>query len=121
MRRSAIFLVLGLLGLLQVAGAFSVGPAGAAPVLSAAQFGTRGVGRLAELPRTPAAPLMMAEKELNPVAAIAAGGGSLGIFYAAFCTSTGSPPTGLLVAFFAVLFMTAGATIAESGGLPPRE
>ena len=71
--------------------------------------------------RVSTAPLMMAEKELNPVAVGAVGGGALGIFSAAYCTSSGSPPTGLLVAFFSVLFMSAGATIVESGGLPPRE
>ena len=41
-------------------------------------------------------------------------GGTLGIIGAAFCTSTGSPPTGLAVAVSALAFMAIGATIIES-------
>jgi ketopantoate reductase len=54
------------------------------------------------------------EAEVNPLAAVFAGGGALGIAFAAFLTSSGSPPTGLAVAAAAILFMAAGGTLVES-------
>ena len=53
-------------------------------------------------------------KPLPPIALVTVGGGAAGIFFAAFCTSTGSPPTGLAVAGATVLFMFLGATVQDS-------
>jgi len=51
---------------------------------------------------------------VSPAQGIVVGGGTLGILGAAFCTSTGSPPTGLAVAFVAIGFMAIGASIIGS-------
>ena len=70
-----------------------------------------------------AAPSMLAAKdvEVSPLMAVFAGGGVAGVFFAAFCTSNGSPPTGLAVGILSCLFMAAGAALIESDGLPKRE
>lgn len=65
--------------------------------------------------------IAMTEGEFGPLEAVFAGGGALGVVFAAYCTSTGSPPTGLLVATASVVFMAAGATLIEDKGLPKRE
>ena len=106
--------------------------------------------------RMPAVEMMSKDISVSPIQAVFAGGGAAGVVFAAYCTSTGSPPTGLyagrdartrvlplfilcspipllnshtcaplslsfrLVAFLACLFMTAGATVLEEGGLPER-
>lgn len=65
---------------------------------------------------TRAAITQMAEgASVSPLQAAVIGGGTLGILGAAFCTSTGSPPTGLAVALAAVAFMAAGAGAIEGG------
>ena len=61
------------------------------------------------------------ELSINPLEAAFAGGGALGVVFAAYCTSTGSPPTGLTIAVISCIFMAAGANIIEEGGLPKRE
>ena len=53
---------------------------------------------------------------VSPAQAVVIGGGALGILGAAFCTSTGSPPNGLTVAFVAIGFMATGASIIEATG-----
>lgn len=53
-------------------------------------------------------------KPVNPLAAFFAAGGALGIGFAAYCTSMGSPPDGLAVGIASVLFMSAGAALIES-------
>ena len=67
----------------------------------------------APTPRTPAV-LLQESNSLNPIALGTVGVGSLGIFFAAYCTSTGSPPTGLLVAVLSLGLMYAGAGASES-------
>ena len=67
---------------------------------------------VAPTPRVPA--VLLQEKSLNPIALGTVGVGSLGIFFAAYCTSTGSPPTGLLVAVISLALMYGGATVSES-------
>ena len=71
-------------------------------------------------PRTTKAPVMMA-KEASPLQIGFIALGALGVVFAAYCTSTGSPPTGLAVAVFSCVFMAGGAEIIEEGGLPKRE
>jgi len=51
---------------------------------------------------------------VSPLQGVVAGGGTLGILGAAVCTSTGSPPSGLAVAFGSIAFMAIGAKIIES-------
>ena len=70
---------------------------------------------------SPPPSIMMKEVEVKPLDALFAGGGALGVVFAAYCTSTGSPPTGLAVGIFSCLFMAAGATLLEEEGLPKRE
>ena len=55
-----------------------------------------------------------AEPSISPTQGIVIAGGTLGIVGAAFCTSTGSPPTGLAVATLGLLFMYLGAGFIES-------
>ena len=74
-------------------------------------------------PASPSAPTATrdaaATTSVKPAATISLGqglvigGGTIGILYAAFCTSTGSPPTGLAVALTAVAFMAIGASITS--------
>ena len=79
------------------------------------------------LARSSPAPTMQEEEasakevSINPLEAAFAGGGALGVVFAAYCTSTGSPPTGLTIAVISCIFMAAGASIIEEGGLPKRE
>ena len=57
------------------------------------------------------APVVLSEEPANlslPVLATI-GGGALGIFGAAYCTSTGSPPTGLAIAVATLIAVTVGA------------
>ena len=53
------------------------------------------------------------ESSVSPIQGVVLAGGALGIVGAAFCTSTGSPPTGLAVATTALLFMFVGANLLE--------
>ena len=52
-------------------------------------------------------------KTASPIAWAVCAGGSAGIVFAAFCTSTGSPPTGLAVAGVTILLMVLGASTFE--------
>ena len=56
------------------------------------------------------------EYNVRPLPAFFAGGGAVGIGYAAYCTSSGSPPTGLAIAFASCLFMAAGGALLEMKG-----
>jgi hypothetical protein len=64
--------------------------------------------------RVPVVRLAEEGKALNPVAVATIGLGSAGIFFAAFLTSTGSPPNGLALAFTTLVIVTAGANFAGS-------
>jgi len=102
--RSSIFLLCALLVTVQ---AHVVGHAlrlpGASPTALAAVGASRALDvKLAESGDAP------------PLAYATVGLGSLGIFAAALCTSTGSPPTGLAVAAASVALMAAGASLVES-------
>ena len=50
---------------------------------------------------------------VTPAALATIGGGALGIFGAAYCTSTGSPPTGLAVGIATILLVSLGAGYLE--------
>ena len=45
--------------------------------------------------RMPAVEMMSKDISVSPIQAVFAGGGAAGVVFAAYCTSTGSPPTGL--------------------------
>jgi len=62
---------------------------------------------------SPAAAAKPSGGSVSPAAAVVIGGGSLGIVGAAFCTSTGSPPTGLAIAVGSILFMAIGSRLLE--------
>lgn len=62
---------------------------------------------------TRAGAVVCAEKEVSPIQGAVVAGGTLGIVFAAYCTSTGSPPTGLAVGIAALLFMYFGAGLIE--------
>ena len=105
------------------AGALRVTGVGSAPTLTGAVAHSRTVSLA-----TPtvshtrsAAPHMLAGKvEVSPLMAVFAFGGTAGVFFAAFCTSNGSPPTGLAVGLASCIFMAAGATLIENDGLPKQ-
>ena len=69
----------------------------------------------------PRAIVSAAERDISvsPSQGLVIGGGTIGILGAAFCTSTGSPPTGLAVAIAGLLFMAAGSRLVESEAPPP--
>ena len=92
-----------------------------APIASAAARTSAPVMLFGFGQKAPEPPAPPKEIKVEPLQGVFAGGGALGVVFAAYCTSTGSPPTGLFVAFIACLFMAGGATIVESGGLPKRE
>ena len=74
------------------------------------------VPRTALAPHTSRSTISAAEREISisPTQALVSGGGVLGIVGAAFCTSTGSPPTGLAVAMVTVLALYIGAGVVET-------
>ena len=67
---------------------------------------------VSSLPRVPT--VLLSESEaVNPLAWAVCAGGSAGIVFAAYCTSTGSPPTGLAVASATILFMVLAASTLD--------
>ena len=70
--------------------------------------------------RAPIVQLAAGEPNLTPASIVVSAGGAIGIFGAAYCTSTGSPPTGLAVGVASVLFMALGAQFFVEGAPPTK-
>jgi hypothetical protein len=58
-------------------------------------------------------PVCAEKVEVSPVQGVVMGGGFLMVAAGVYCTSTGSPPTGLALGFVALLFMYLGAGVIE--------